>query len=179
MTVRRCDQLDDYLCGWLSPDEAAAYEAHLVDCGSCREECASQRRIDRLLAEAGAATAPVPAGLRSRVDGRVRAARRRRMLGWAGAVTAAGLAIAFGIWTTKNTVFLPREGRDTTQHASSEDHHIPSVAPPAGAVPPAVAVQVTMIDPSSAIAMPVESRHPDVTLIRIFPTIGISGVKEP
>ena len=80
MTDPRCDQLDEYLCGWLSPDEAADFEAHLAVCPACQDEAAVQRQIDRLLAEA---TAQIEAGshrLAGRIEREVRAARRRRQL---------------------------------------------------------------------------------------------------
>jgi hypothetical protein len=160
------------LCGWLPPDEAVDYQAHLADCTACREECALQRRIDRLLADGVVAIAPVPARLRNRVDGGIRAARRRRVLGWAGAAAAAtAIAIALGIFATKKIAFSPREGRQTAQHSSAGNDIPPSVARATGTGPPAAVARVTMIDPSSAIVMPMESRHPNVTLVRVFPTI--------
>jgi anti-sigma factor RsiW len=174
MTAPRCEQLDEYLCGWLIPDEAARFEAHLANCAACRDECSLQRRIDRLLADANASIAPVPAGLKSRVDRRIRAAHRRRMVGWAIAVTAAaGVALALGLWVRENLSFVPREGRETAQSLSATENGPVSVTPSVGSEPPAAAIHVTMVDPSSAIVMPVESHRPNVTVVYVFPSIRV------
>jgi anti-sigma factor RsiW len=179
MTDRSCDQLDDYLCGWLAPDEAVAYEAHLADCAACREECARQRQIDQLLAEATVATAPVPAALSSRVAGRIRAARRRRALGWAGAVAAATIVvIAAGLLATKSVVVPPQEERQTAQGSSAGNDVLSPIASLTSPEPPAGGAHVTMIDPSAAIVMPMESRHPNITIVRVFPTIAATSEDE-
>ena len=175
MTSRPCDQIDDYLCGWLPPEEATVYEAHLADCAACREECATQRRIDQLLATETVTTVPIPIGLRSQVHGRIRAAYRRRLLYCAGAAAAASMvALALVLFATKNIVFTPREERQTAQHSSAGHDVSPSVAPPTSAEPPIVVARVTMIDPSSAIVVPLDSQHPNVTLVQVLPTISAS-----
>jgi anti-sigma factor RsiW len=176
MTDPRCDQLDNYLCGWLSPDEAADFEAHLAECPACQEERAIQQRIDRLLAEGNDSVAPVPVGLRSRVDRGIRAARRRRAFGWAGAAAAAvSVALALGLWAAWDFSFLPQAQRNTEQSMPIDSNEPVAVAPPVHPEsPPAPVVQVTMLDPDSAIVMPIESRSPNVTLVRIYPTFRIN-----
>jgi anti-sigma factor RsiW len=172
MTAPRCDQIDEYLCGWLPPDEAVSFEAHLADCASCRDECAVQRRIDRLLAGAYVSIAPVPTSLRGRVDRGIQAARRRRMAGWAVAITAAaGVLLVFGLWVRENSSVLPREARETAQSASVTEHSANPVVPKVEAKPPVAPALVTVVDLSSAIVMPVESHHPNVTVVYVFPTI--------
>jgi anti-sigma factor RsiW len=179
MIALRCDQLDEYLCGWLMPDEAARFEAHLADCAACRDECSLQRRIDRLLADRNASIAPVPAGLKSRVDRRIRAAHRRRMLGWTVAVTvAAGAVLALGLWMRENLSLVRRERRETAQSSSATENGPVPVVPPVASEPPVAAVRVTMVDPSSAIVMPVESHRPNVTVVYVFPTIRTDGEGE-
>jgi len=174
MTVSRCEQLDEYLCGWLPPDEAARFEAHLAGCAVCREESALQRQIDRLLADGNAAVAPVPVSLKSRVDRGIRAARRRRMVRWAFAVTAAaGAVLAFGLWMRENPSIVPRVVRETAQSSSARENGPVSVVPPVSSEPPVTAVHVTMVDPSSAIVMPAESHFPNVTIVYVFPTIRV------
>ena len=170
MTDPRCNQLDEYLCGWLSPEEAAAFEAHLVDCADCQEDCALQRRIDRLLADGNAWITPVPVGLRSRVDRGIRTARRRRMLEWSSAIAAAAVALALGLWATAKHSF--RDGQEMAQRQTGEGNS--PVAIVARSEPPVPAARVTMVDPSSAIVMPVASHHPNITLVRVYPTIQIS-----
>jgi anti-sigma factor RsiW len=173
VTDLRCDQLDEYLCGWLSPEEAASFEAHLADCTACREDCALQRRIDRSLADGNVWITPVPVGLRSRVDCKIRTARRRRMLGWASVIAAtAGVSLALGIWATAPHSFMPRDGRETAQHLSGEGNGPAAILP--RSEPPVPAAQVSMVDPSSAIVMPVESHRPNVTLVRVYQTFQVS-----
>ena len=96
MTDPRCDRLDEYLCGWLSPDEAAAFEAHLAGCPACRDEAAVQRHIDGLLAEGSAQVEPVPVTFggsnRARSPGRAAASQ----FGLACAVTAAASCSGVG-----------------------------------------------------------------------------------
>jgi len=172
MTDHRCDQLDEYLCGWLPPDEAARFEAHLADCAACRDESALQRRIDRLLADGNASIAPVPAGLKSRVDHAIRAAHRRRTVRWAiGVTAAAGAVLSLGLWMRENLSLVRRERRETAQNSSATENGPVPVVPPVASEPPAAAARVTMVDPTSAIVMPVESHRPNVTVVYVFPTI--------
>jgi anti-sigma factor RsiW len=187
MTEPRCEQLDEYLCGWLSPDEAARFEAHLADCPSCREERSLQRQLDRLLAEGTARMEPAPVALARRVDRKVRAARRRRLFAWAVAVTAAaGIVAAVSLLAARSSL-LPRDDdrpiarRTANDGAVSEESAPPQRPPrlqsggvqpesPATPEPPVMAARVTMVDPMSAIVVPVETRSPNVTLVCIYPT---------
>jgi anti-sigma factor RsiW len=167
MTDPRCDQLDEYLCGWLSPDEAADFEAHLAGCSACRDEATVQRDIDRLLAEGSAQVEPVPVRLAGRIERGVRVARRRRQFGLACALTAAGIVLALGLWGV-STVLSPRDdGRPMAQGPA-----VPVDAPaPAIAETQQVATaHVTLVDPSSAILVPIESHSPNVTMICVYPT---------
>jgi len=179
MTASRCDQLDEYLCGWLPPDEAARFESHLADCAACREESALQRRIDRMLADGNASFAPVPAGLQGRIDCGIRAARRRRMAAWGIAITAAaGVVLAFGLWGREKTPFVPREAHETAQSSPADGEGSVAIVPPLSSEPPIPEVHVTMVDPASAIIIPVESHRPNVTLVRVFPTIRVDSEGE-
>ena len=171
MTDPRCDQLDEYLCGWLSPDDAADFVAHLAVCPACREECGTQRTIDRLLAERAARVEQVPAVLTGRIERGRRAARRRR-IGWAGALTAAaGIVLALGLWASSAMLSLrgTRQSPVQTPIASND-----SPAQPAAAKPQAVAARVTLVDPSSAILVPIESHSPNVTIVCVYPTVKVA-----
>lgn len=174
MTDPRCNQIDEYLCGWLAPEEAAEFQAHLADCPTCREQCAVQRRIDGLLADGAAAVEPIPVVLTDRIDRGIRRLRRRR-IGWACALTAAGIVAALAIWRAP-TVFSPKgDGRPADRTPVAIDRS-PKMPEPIAAKPQVAAVaRVTLVDPSSAILVPVESHSPNVTVVRIYPTVKIAG----
>jgi anti-sigma factor RsiW len=173
MTSRPCDQLDDYLCGWLSPDEAGVFEAHLADCAACREARALQRQIDHLLAERTGATAAVPIALRSQVHSRIQAARRRLILRRAGVAAACVVVLSLVFFATKGITFAPREARQSAQHSPVEND-VTATTSTASAGPPIQVARVTLIDPSSAIVVPLDSNHPNVTLVRVFKAISVT-----
>jgi anti-sigma factor RsiW len=171
-----CDRLDEYLCGWLSPEEAARFEAHLAACPACQEESASQQQIDRLLAEAAAWAEPVPASLMLRIKRRVLAVRRRRLVAWACAVAAAvAVVLTFGLWATQRSI-SGRSDRSPVAESPiiSADSPAPAIA--SGALEPQTpaSVRVALADPSSAILVPVESRSPNVTVVWVYPTVRVN-----
>jgi anti-sigma factor RsiW len=172
MTDPRCDRLDEYLCGWLSPSEAAEFETHLAHCPACQSELAVQKQIDRLLGEANAQVKPVPTVLAGRIERDVRTMRRRR-IGWACAVTAAAASfLALGIWEFGGGLLSIDATRPASQPPIIADRAIePSVSLVTAGPQAAVAARVTLADPSAAIALPIESHSPNVTLVRIYPTI--------
>jgi anti-sigma factor RsiW len=173
MSDPRCNQLDEYLCGLLSPDEAADFEVHLADCPTCREERDLQQRIDRLLADGNAFVAPVPESLRSRVDRGILRKRRRRALSWAGA-TAAALSVALALtFLATNGLFVstPDQAKSDQIAPVGDNGALAAVPPNFRESPSAAVVQVTMLDPQSAIVVPIESHSPNVTLVQIYPTI--------
>ncbi|MBM4088617.1 MAG: hypothetical protein FJ276_04200 [Planctomycetes bacterium] len=171
-----CDQLDDYLCGWLSQDEAARFEAHLAACPDCQEESASQHQIDRWLADATAWAEPVPASLMLRIQRQALVVRRRRLVGWACAVAAAGaVVLTFGLWATQRSI-SGRGDRSPVAKSPmvSEVPPAPLLANAASKPPAAVLARVALADPSSAILVPVESRSPNVTVVWVYPTVNAS-----
>jgi len=183
MTDPRCERLDEYLCGWLSPDEAADFEAHLASCPACREESTVQRHIDRLLAEGAAPIEPVPVLLPSRIERGVRAARRRRQLGWACTLTAAaGIVLALGLWGTPTLFSTRGNDRQTVKNPAAPVHATEPLAPPTLPEPQSVAAaRVTLVDSSSAILVPIESHSPNVTVVCVYPTMKIEreDAKQP
>lgn len=131
MKPPECEQLDDYLLGWLSPAEAIAFEHHLLECSDCRGEQALQRSIDRLLAEDCSAIDALPAGLVSRIEDHVCAARRRRrtrLISFASAVAASALALIV-IWGS----VVSRWDRAAFEAASAPGQTEPSANAVAGA----------------------------------------------
>ena len=68
MNTNRHHLLGAYVLGGLDPADAAAFEAHLQDCGACRKELAVMEKVPMLLdalpvpdAVAAAAGKPAPA----------------------------------------------------------------------------------------------------------------------
>jgi predicted anti-sigma-YlaC factor YlaD len=68
--------LNAHVDGELAPVEARGVEAHLADCGSCREYRAALARVGSLLDEV--AVPPPPAGLAAVVSARAREQAERR-----------------------------------------------------------------------------------------------------
>ncbi len=187
MNRRECDQLDDYLLGWLSPEEVAAFERHLAGCPACRGEQELQRSIDRALAGPAVSLDLIPVGLLERIRRHVRARDRRRAVRrtWLAAAAATLLlATAIGGWIVHQT------GQNGGEHAAAPG---PTHEPPeavagspgvasAGSVPPpehafpaptkrvAVSTRVVLADPSAGIVVPVETKDPKITMVWIYPT---------
>ena len=103
--------LGAYVLGGLDPADAAAFEAHLQDCGACRKELALMEKVPMLLDAlpvpdavaltsvpdgSGEAGAGVPARLFDEL-GRRRRMVRRRWAALAGAVAAACLAVGLAV----------------------------------------------------------------------------------
>jgi len=103
--------LGAYVLGGLDPADAAAFEAHLQDCGACRKELAVMEKVPMLLdalpvpdavaltsvpGGSGEAGAGVPARLFDEL-GRRRRMVRRRWAALAGAVAAACLAVGLAV----------------------------------------------------------------------------------
>jgi hypothetical protein len=103
--------LGAYVLGGLDPADAAAFEAHLQDCGACRKELALMEKVPMLLdalpvpdavaltsvpGGSGEAGAGVPARLFDEL-GRRRRMVRRRWGALAGALAAACLAVGLAV----------------------------------------------------------------------------------
>lgn len=91
------EKLEDWLDGTLDPSERAAFEAHLGECGACREEFARCRTLAELAAALPRPAVPASLGaaVRGRLAGRSRPrSRLLRALAFAGAAAAAVLLAA-------------------------------------------------------------------------------------
>ena len=105
-----CDNLDDYLAGWLSDNDAAGFEAHLAGCPACRRELDRQRGIDQLLARGAEQLEPIPSSLIDRIEGQIRSLRRRRAIRWGlGLSAAAAVLLAVGFWCVTQNGSMPLE----------------------------------------------------------------------
>jgi hypothetical protein len=155
MSHDSCSNLDAFLLDDLPAEAALRFTAHLHQCDSCRDAIDQQRWIDGLL------VSPVCRELESTPGALIdsfctpKLSRRRRARFVACAfATAAALAIAAG-WTVLN-----REARHTTSPS------VVTVSSREGTDPP----QSFFIGGADLLVVPVASRHPNVTIVRIFPT---------
>lgn len=173
MNPRECDDLDGYLAGWLSDDEAAGFEAHLADCRVCRREAEEQRRIDRLLAEGAERLEPLPPSLMGRIEGQVRSLRRHTLIRRAlGLATAATILLAVAFWYTQQDVGVPPQPERVAERPSEPEGAEHEAAPPPQlASEDQPSTQVRLADPSDAILVPMETDAPNVSIVWVYPTL--------
>jgi anti-sigma factor RsiW len=150
-----CSNLDSYLLDDLSPADATAFAEHLDSCEECREAIEEQQWIDSLLQTSSRLESEVPPPHIAR-ELRVTVARResfrRRAMGIALA-TAAALLIA-------TTWLLHNSGAGFPEHVATTIE-LPTVPE---------SPRATFVATGDAIAVPVKSRHPDVTIVRVYST---------
>lgn len=92
-------KIDEYLAGFLTPEEAKVFEKHLAQCRSCRDELASFRELNRMVAEAGPGIPPVD--LTKEIMARVKnssPAKAKRILSLLPDLTAAAAAAIIIFW---------------------------------------------------------------------------------
>lgn len=172
MKQSECDQLDDYLLGWFSADEASAFERHLLECPSCRQEQELQRQIDGVFAGGDRLLDPIPEGLVARTRAKVRAVRRRRVRRWALAVAASVLALVaigrvvanYGCWPVDEQVAA-------TEEAERPESRAPPEAPASLHEPAAAPARIAMTDPSTGIVVDLKTKDPRITFVWVYPTV--------
>jgi hypothetical protein len=182
MSDNLCSRLDEYLDGGLSWRGHAEFVSHLVDCAACREAVDEQQWIDALLRSDKAAALEAPPGPASIP---IRGKYRRRVL--AAAVAAAILAAV-------GAPLFPRprrdglgEGRATVasqESTESSDRIAATGSPkpqatvrnpsPNSALPGSGNSAAAFISSGSTIAVPVASEHPQVTIVKLYPTVTAS-----
>jgi hypothetical protein len=160
----RCDRLDDYLLGWLTAEEAAAFKRHLADCPACRREQALQQAIDARLAKIRESPDAIPSRLVERTRKGIRAARRRRALCWAAGVAAAA-AVVMAVIIGR---FRPQDfGRPEAQDVSA----LPSPAPSNAVEQLTASSRVKLADPSAGIVVEYKTRDPNISIVWIYPIV--------
>jgi len=175
MSVPECDRLDDYLLGWLPDDEAAGFEAHLVDCPACREELQQQRRIDRLLAAATGQIEPVPASLVDRIEEQYHRSHRRRVARWAWGLSAAALAASvLAVLLVMGAFGTGNQPQPIVQEHPKPVGDAEQVAPPGRQPPrPGAVARVTVDDPSAAILVSLQTERPNISIVWVYPTVKV------
>jgi anti-sigma factor RsiW len=148
-----CSNLDNYLLGDLTPADEAAFAAHLQACNDCREAVDEQQWINNLLEASSQLETEIPPphiASELRVVAASRESYRNRAVAIAFA-TAAALLVA--------VTWLLNHPAGTLPERITTLNQIPNAPEPPHAV---------FVAGSGAIAVPVESRHPDVTIVRIY-----------
>jgi len=170
VNASQCDQLDDYLAGWLSDTEASDFESHLADCSVCRRQLEQQRRIDGLLAQAPGRLEPVPYGLVHRLESQIRCSNRRRMIRTAwGLSAAAAIMLLVGVWLHIRTPESPQPAPARQDEPMIVQQDVrPSAQDASDAEPP---VRVRLSDPSAAILVTEPTQNPNVTIVWFHPTV--------
>jgi anti-sigma factor RsiW len=155
-----CDNLDAFLSDELGAGAAARFEAHLTACDACREAIDEQRWIDALLrSSATLQDERVPNTVLESFRTRVARRRRRVTLAAFGVAAAAMVVVAAG-WTLllSRQAMVPAGLEVATSDVLSHD------------VPPAQPPRAAFVGGDNMIVVSVKSRHPDVTIVRVYPT---------
>jgi anti-sigma factor RsiW len=154
-----CDNLDAFLSEELGADAAARFEAHLSACDACRDAIDEQRWIDGLLRTSGKLqTEGVPDTVIQSFRTSIIRRRRRAKLVACSVAAAAAIIIAAG-WTAMTN--RQASGPAGSEVATADvPIHIDSIHP----------ARATFVGGADMIVVPVESRHSDVTIVRVYPT---------
>ncbi len=177
MNESQCDRLDDFLGGWLSAEEAARFEAHLSDCPVCRQEIEQQRRIDRLLAQAATHALPVPSSLAGRIEQQARRSTGRRAAWLACCISAAAvLVLAVGIGVAMRRADTPDRPQPIVRQAPEPVVERPQQ--PRQTLPVRPDVQVVCNDSSNAIAVPLKTESPNVSIVWIYPAVTPAATRQ-
>jgi hypothetical protein len=167
--IGECENLDAFLANDLSPGDSDGFEAHLLVCDTCLVAVNEQRWIDGLLrSPARIELEPLPATLQEAVCNSILTRRRHARLVACGLAAATVLVVAVG-WT----VVLNRQSRvpDASQIAKGavRDEERSS-SPTLKERGMEKAPRATFVAGPDVLAVPVASRHPNVTIVRVYTT---------
>lgn len=155
-----CDNLDDYLTADLPAEDAAQFAEHLECCDDCRDAVDQQRWIEGLLRDSADNDSELPPDdvlvtLRVAID---RQRGRTKRFGFA-LVAAAMLLVAVG-WAVLSRRTAEFAGDANVRPVVATGQHPEAAESPRAA----------FVSDANSIAVPVKSRHSDVTIVRIYPT---------
>jgi anti-sigma factor RsiW len=160
-----CEKLEAFLADDLPTDAARRFEAHLAACAACRDAVEQQRWIDGLLRsplrhELEAAPVGVAESVREAIW------RRRRLARFfvGGFAAAAAILVAAG-WT----MFSARQS-DRSAFVVTEVVREPSPRPALEAKGNEPVPRAEFVGGPDVIVVPVETSHPNVTVVRVYPT---------
>jgi hypothetical protein len=165
MSHDHCDHLDAFLAGELSADAASRFAAHLEHCGMCRDAIDQQHWIDGLLRSPSRIELESPPAALIELIHQSTPRRRRRARFIAGGIAAAAaLVVAVG-WTA-----LPNRLVKGPIPVVNNDVAITSIQEPSLPEP----AQATFVGGPDVLVVPIESHHPDVTIVRVYRTFPMS-----
>lgn len=148
-----CDHLDNYLADDLPADAATRFSQHLDHCEACREAVDEQRWINGLLrSDLRASLEPTPTALRETLYTTIARRRQNARLIACGLATAVTVAIVALGWT----LHLNRQADGPPAQEFAQ----------AAAAPP----RATFAGGPDFIVVPIESKSPNVTVVRVYPT---------
>ncbi len=155
-----CNNIEAYLAGDLQVEQAVDFEDHLPQCDACRETIDQQRWIDGLLrSPLRLQVEPTPVDL---IVATRRAHSRRRQsvrLAACGLAAAVLICVAFGRLELNPQVSgRPGRGKSASEVGGK------------AATDVAAPTTATFVGGADVIAVPIESQHADVTIVRIYPT---------
>lgn len=154
----QCHNLDAYLADGLAVDAAAMFEEHLERCDECREQITEQRWIDTLLQSPDAQRLEVaPPHVLEIVKTTVAADGRMRRRWVASAFAAAAVVLLALGWIQFKQ---QQSGNDTA-----------AIQPVNSATEPPAPPSATFVADENAIAVPMASKHSNVTIVRVYPTL--------
>jgi anti-sigma factor RsiW len=161
MNHHDCENLDAYLLDELAADATYNFDSHLDQCERCRYAVEQQRWIDGLLRSPFVAELEPPSeSLATTI--RTRVMRSNRQVRTAACVFAAAAVVIVAVgWTVQ-----------LNRQAMSVDHSDPVVLDGAAAKTPPKDVnapRATFVGGPDVLVVPVESPHPNVTIVRIYP----------
>jgi hypothetical protein len=167
--IAECENLDVFLADDLSPDDRLRYEGHLVACETCRQALNQQRWIDALLSspdqpELECASPALLGSVRESIASR----RRQTRLIACGLAAAAVVVIALG-WSA----MLIRPARSPAVNQIVETRvrdNEPFTNSSLKGRRIEEAPRAVFVAGPDVLAVPVASRHPDVTIVRVYPT---------
>ncbi|HEY3391220.1 MAG TPA: zf-HC2 domain-containing protein [Lacipirellulaceae bacterium] len=164
-----CENLDPYLAHDLSPDDSDRYEAHLHACDACREAISEQRWIDALLGSPERLELErVSPALAGSVRDSILSRRRRARLVACGLAAAAMFVIAVG-WTAVLNRQATGPALNQIAGTTLPDNEL-SPSPSLRTRGTAEAPRAVFVGGTDVITVPVPSRHPNVTIVRVYPT---------
>ena len=164
-----CEYLDAFLADGLSPDDRELYEGHLIACESCRETLNRQIWIDALLnSPVRLELEPVAPALAGSVRESIASRRRQARLIACGFTAAAVLVVAVG-WTA----LVHRQSNDSASgHTAAASFRDDKPVPDSSLQGREIEEQprAVCVGGPDVLAVPVASRHPNVTIVRVYPT---------
>lgn len=156
-----CKNLDAYLVDDLPAEEAARFAEHLHACDDCRDVIDQQQWIRGLLrSPVRLQLEPAPPSIVQATQMSLARHDRRWTRILVGAIAAAAAVLVAVGWIELNRQASEEtiKGAGRVGLATSENSRV--IERP----------RATFVSNSDAIAVPVASRHPNVTVVRVYPT---------